>query len=387
MPLASPAQRLSELIEEGTRALEAKSAALAIEKLSAAVALAPKRYLRIRLSKALALDDQLAEAEREAAIAVSEPRPSSKLLLHLSNIRRQIGKTAEALEAAKRAAQTDPASANAEFACGRLLAELGRYPEASGAVDAANRKSDRPRAEWLLFAGNLHRRLGDLPEALALAEKAMEIEPSLITRARIGDLKARIEHGGNSSEATVVYYDIIYNDNPAFVEDGPESLYLPVWIKLVSVLREAGVSSVLDIGCGPGKFAKFLTEQMPGTAYLGVDFSSAAIDIAREKCPQQRFEQGDITTLEAATLDKFGAIICTEVLEHIETDVELLERLPAGMRFLGSVPNFDSFGHVRFFADAAAVTERYGKMFSELSVEDITINGRSRIFLMSGTLA
>ena len=388
-PQASRARRFSELVEEGTRALEAKSAAVAIEKFSAAIALDPKRHLRIRLSRALAMDGQFAEAERQASIAVSEANPSVHMLLHLANLRRQLGKTAEALEVAERAAKTDPASASADFMRGRLLAEMGRYLEAADAVDAANRKSDRPRTDWLLFASNLHRRLDDLPKALVLAEKAMEASPQPIPRMRamIGDLRARIQNGGSSSEATVAYYDIIYKDNPAFVEDGSENLYLPVWTKLVSILRDAGVSSVIDIGCGPGMFARFFTEQMPGAAYLGMDFSAVAIEIARGRCPQQRFEQGDITVLDAAALDRFGAIICTEVLEHIEADVDLLERLPAGMRFLGSVPNYDSFGHVRFFADAAAVRERYGKLFSQFSVEDIPIRGRSRIFLMSGILA
>jgi SAM-dependent methyltransferase len=52
-----------------------------------------------------------------------------------------------------------------------------------------------------------------------------------------------------------------------------------------ALARRAGIApgvSVLDLCCGVAGPGRFITEQF-GCAYLGVDFSSSAIDIARER--------------------------------------------------------------------------------------------------------
>jgi hypothetical protein len=76
--------------------------------------------------------------------------------------------------------------------------------------------------------------------------------------------------------------------------------------------------------------------------------------------------------------------IVLEVLEHIEQDREIISSIMGNKEVIFSVPNFDSFGHVRFFRDENQVKERYDYEFEELRIQSILLNGRSKIFLSSG---
>lgn len=57
----------------------------------------------------------------------------------------------------------------------------------------------------------------------------------------------------------------------------------------------ADARSVLDVGCGFGDLAGYLREQgRDEVAYVGLDISTAAVAVARERAPDARFVVGDI---------------------------------------------------------------------------------------------
>jgi len=58
----------------------------------------------------------------------------------------------------------------------------------------------------------------------------------------------------------------------------------------------------------------------------------------------------------------YDTIVCTEVLEHIDADLEVIRSWRSGTWCLCTVPNFDYTGHVRFFRTPEAVTARYGRL-------------------------
>ncbi len=68
----------------------------------------------------------------------------------------------------------------------------------------------------------------------------------------------------------------------------------PGWDRLVARLvasrppgRPAEPLAVLDVGCGNGRFAAYLTERWPsGIRYLGVDSCRALLDLAAERLPE-----------------------------------------------------------------------------------------------------
>jgi SAM-dependent methyltransferase len=144
---------------------------------------------------------------------------------------------------------------------------------------------------------------------------------------------------------------------------------------------------VLDIGCGPGQFAEFILGAVPGVSYVGVDFSAVAVDLARARVQAATFIQADLMNDKGIIELEYDIVVALEVLEHIDTDLEVLGRLRPGARFVGSVPNFDSFGHVRFFRDADAVRARYAERITALEVTPFNLAPNSTLFLMSGVLA
>lgn len=68
-----------------------------------------------------------------------------------------------------------------------------------------------------------------------------------------------------------------------------------------ALARQGGSRSVLELGCGVGRFSRYLAQQ--GMRVTGVDFSPVAIAKAREKAagdtPRPEFLVGDVTRLEA----------------------------------------------------------------------------------------
>jgi len=89
------------------------------------------------------------------------------------------------------------------------------------------------------------------------------------------------------------------------------------------VRREA--SSVLDVGCGPGRLLDFLARG-PLTAYTGLDISEEAVRAAQKG---QKFADATFlaSTAEAYTPDrKFDLIIFNEVMFYLQDPRALLTR-------------------------------------------------------------
>ena len=54
----------------------------------------------------------------------------------------------------------------------------------------------------------------------------------------------------------------------------------------------------------------------------------------------------------------YDAIVCLEVLEHIEHDLDVIANWKSGPECICSVPNFDYPTHVRWFRHEADIVSR-----------------------------
>jgi SAM-dependent methyltransferase len=138
------------------------------------------------------------------------------------------------------------------------------------------------------------------------------------------------------------------------------SSYLPLFRGVLREVRRIGARSILEVGCGTGGFAHLLMENA-NVRYAGFDFSPVAVEKARRRTGHRElFFVGDALDADSYK-HAYDTIVCTEVLEHIEKDLEVVDKWLPGSNCICSVPNFDADSHVRFFADENQVAARYGE--------------------------
>ncbi len=147
----------------------------------------------------------------------------------------------------------------------------------------------------------------------------------------------------------------------------PLSRYYFLWTVIADRIRRGGLRRVLEIGCGNGRLGAFLLDQGI-EQYAGLDFSPVFINMARSLVPGAHLVVDDAQTSSIYTEFEHDVVVCTEALEHITEDLQVLSRFPSGKRCLCTVPNFPAPNHVRHFQDTGEVAERYGRFFSDFDV-------------------
>ena len=207
-------------------------------------------------------------------------------------------------------------------------------------------------------------------------------------KAEYDDICFRCEQGNSSSEPTPRYYDAIYTMSDEYKKSPADSVYVPAWKVVVSQINQSlnfQSVNILDIGCGPGQFSRFLQSQTSNLNYLGIDTSPVAISHAQQSSNNCEFICTTLDNLDQQILNDIDLFLCLEVLEHIEEDLKLIKAIPSGKSLIFSVPNFDSFGHMRFFQSSSAVSDRYSHLFNNFSIKSVRlVNTDSIIYVCQG---
>lgn len=377
----------------------------------------------LALGRALASTGALADgiAALERAVELDASKPERWVALAL--LQRQAGATEDAVEAFGRALalRTEPKWYALRA---RGLMELGRDQEAIGDLRRAVGLDPKQIGWWLKLAHLLASsgQNGEAVEAyraaLTLDDRQARVHASLARlMAGGGDIDAAIEHLAravdldgdhpdwradlrelreSASARSVVapalekdayWYDTVYQHSEKYRLHYEHSTYWPVWQRILDKLAAFRKPAILEIGCGPGQLATAIRDRLVVTAYLGIDFSVKAIEMARANVPDFAFVVGD--ALEAPEVQKFSydVVVCTEVLEHIEQDREVIRRWRPGAKVVATVPSYDSAAHVRHFRNADEVRARYEDLIGELTVEEIAISRTAYLFLMYGRVA
>lgn len=129
--------------------------------------------------------------------------------------------------------------------------------------------------------------------------------------------------------------------------------------KVIANIRNHGSRSILEVGCGSGFLANMILKEYDGI-YSGFDFSAEAIHNASNRTGRpELFFVGDALDGRSYRSD-YDTIICTEMLEHVDHDFEIIRLWHDATWCVCSVPNFDYAGHVRFFNTTGDVATRYG---------------------------
>jgi ubiquinone/menaquinone biosynthesis C-methylase UbiE len=104
----------------------------------------------------------------------------------------------------------------------------------------------------------------------------------------------------------------------------------PWHITVAKVLPDLNGRRLLEIGCGRGDFALWLAKQSPESDITAIDFSSAAIEIARERAAKAggrvHFEVGNAQSLRFDSVS-FDVIVSCECLEHVPRPERMIEEM------------------------------------------------------------
>ena len=105
--------------------------------------------------------------------------------------------------------------------------------------------------------------------------------------------------------------------------------YLSYLRFVLARLESVEFDSLLDVGCGEGRFLREVSKRFPGKRLLGVDFSARAVEYARLLNPGLSFLRADISD-GPATPERFDVVTLIETLEHVPPGE--LEEFVKGLR-------------------------------------------------------
>ncbi len=115
-------------------------------------------------------------------------------------------------------------------------------------------------------------------------------------------------------------------------------LLLRAWYVRKEIFRweenQKGSINVLDAGSGFGQYTYLLARNFKKWKILGVDIKQEQVDdcnafITKAKLGNARFEWADLTRFNHPTV--FDLVISVDVMEHIETDIEVFRNLYQAM--------------------------------------------------------
>ena len=133
----------------------------------------------------------------------------------------------------------------------------------------------------------------------------------------------------------------------AGAEAAPTGLRDPWHLTAARLLPNLHGQKILEIGCGRGDFAIHLATRYPGAHISAVDFSAAAIDIAKSKAARSGIKI-DFKTDDAESLSfedcSFDFVISCECIEHVTDPTrmakEIYRVLRPGGRFILTTENY-----------------------------------------------
>jgi SAM-dependent methyltransferase len=101
---------------------------------------------------------------------------------------------------------------------------------------------------------------------------------------------------------------------------------------------------VLDAGFGFGQYSYRMAQEFPGISILGIDLKDEQVEdctgfFSKKGIQNVIFQTGDLT--QFVQLDSFDLVLCVDVMEHIEEDVQVLTNYqrslkPGGMLLIST---------------------------------------------------
>jgi len=136
------------------------------------------------------------------------------------------------------------------------------------------------------------------------------------------------------------YFTRWYGRRSTGIDDGLIARRARLALAAAEYVLERDVRSVLDVGCGEGRWRAALRRARPGLSYTGVDSSEYAV---RRFGRRRNIRHGTLGTLGTLRLPRsFDLVVCADVL-HYTSVQEVRRGLTALRRLAGGVLWLDAF--------------------------------------------
>lgn len=143
-------------------------------------------------------------------------------------------------------------------------------------------------------------------------------------------------------------------------------------------LDDVTFDTLLDVGCGNAELLRLIDARYPGRSLTGVDLSDVVVADNSRQFRHMKFAACDVE--RQALPAGFDAVVCCEVLEHLDAPEEALKRVfdavkPGGVAIIttptGKVHDTERhFGHVRHptSREMHLMAERAGFVVDDIKV-------------------
>src|SRR6218665_1174178 len=130
-------------------------------------------------------------------------------------------------------------------------------------------------------------------------------------------------------------------------------------------LAAAGSRHLLEVGIGTGLYTRLALQARTELQALGLDLSEASLAFSRRHLAcyglDDRFEARRHDLLRADLPQRYDALVCVEVLEHLEAPAEFLRALarqgqPNAYIFISAALNAADIDHVHLYRDPAQLS-------------------------------
>ncbi|MCK4818128.1 methyltransferase domain-containing protein, partial [bacterium] len=164
-----------------------------------------------------------------------------------------------------------------------------------------------------------------------------------------------------------------------------ESIYYSAWSRALEWIKQIPNPKIIEVGCGPGQLANMFFDNEI-CDYRGIDFSAVAIEMAKEnnKMHPDVFMVDNAYNSEIFSSD-YNTVVLLEVLEHIDNDLLVLNKIRKNAHVIFSVPNYYSYSHMRWFDSKDEILERYGNIVDIESIFETNFRPtQNKIYLVKG---
>jgi len=166
-----------------------------------------------------------------------------------------------------------------------------------------------------------------------------------------------------------------YNKDWQAILEDPSNTYnhhITDWQPIYEWIAQRAEGIVLDVGCGFGHLIERLNSSKRVIYSIGIDISSVAVAEATRRNPNNAIFVIDAFDTDVISDGDYDAICFNQILEHVDNDLELLNKIPKGRVVFISLPceyEQEHEQHVRFFPELEDAVERYSQCINILDAK------------------